>query len=144
MKFIEQLDDNRFVVELNEHDIQSEQLRVVVAHDYVSFVGRDWHCTDLRIQGPHGISNVVHNRAVVQIPIRVAQDLLRTILKREYLKPKHLKHSDGTPAYLDEGIRGTYCYRTDEGVDMVAIEDPETGIFYHLPESLYRTKLQTK
>lgn len=137
MKFIKQLNENQFIVELDKDDIDSAIPRVVVAHDYVTFVGRDWHCTNLRITGPHGISNVVHNKAAVQIPIRVAQDMLRTIMKKEYLQKKHLFHEDKQPAYLNEGKFSMYKYRTDDGTDMIAVENPKTGEFTHIPLDVY-------
>lgn len=137
MKVIKQLSENQFIVELDKDDIDSDIPRVIVAHDYVSFVGQDWHCTDLHITGPHGISNVVYNRAVVQVPIRVAQDMFRTIMKKEYLQKKHLLYKDGRLAYLNEGKRGMYKYRTDDGVDMIAIESSKTGEFTHIPLDVY-------
>lgn len=139
MKFIKQLNENQFIVELDKDDIDSVIPRVIVAHDYVSFVSRDWHCTNLQITGPHGISNVVHNKATVQIPIRVAQDMLRTITQKEYLQKKHLFYKDGKLAYLNEGKYGMYKYRTDDGVDMIAVESPKTGEFTHIPLDVYET-----
>ena len=144
MKFIEQLDDNRFIVELGEVDDRKEPW-VVVAHDYVCFHGRDWHCEDYQVKGPHGSSNIVHNHASVQIPIRMAQDMLRTILKRDYLQPKHLKKSNGDPAYLYDGsYMNRYMYWTDDHVQMVAVMDQETGEFHHMPRSLYDSIREVK
>ena len=139
MKFVQQLDDNRFIVELDKYDDKKEPW-VVVAHDYVCFHGRDWHCENYQVKGPHGAGNVVNNHAAVQIPIRMAQDMLKTIMKRNYLQPKHLKDEDGKPTYLYNGsYLSAYSYWTDEHVQMVAVMDQETGEFAHMPMSLYKS-----
>lgn len=128
MKFIKQLSEDEFIVKMGDEDLLPRR-RVIVAHDYVSFVGRDWHCTDLQgIKGPYGSGNVVNNYATVQIPIRMAQDMLRTVLKRNYLQPEHLKSDDGTPRYLENGTRSTeYVYWDDNHTQMIAIQDKDTG-----------------
>ena len=85
MKFIEQLSDNRFVVEMEKVDLDHD-VHIKIAHDYVQIDGRDWHCEQYQVSGPYGCANVVHNRASIQIPIRAAQDILKTISNNEYLQ----------------------------------------------------------
>lgn len=138
MKFVKQLDENHFVVELGQEDL-NKQLHVVVAHDYVEFFDRKVHCTDLRINGPHGAGygNVVGCATSIQIPIRVAQDLFQTIAARNYMQPEHLVR-DEKPVYLDWGIYSTYTYFDNAGTKMIAVEDPETGKFHHMPIALFK------
>jgi hypothetical protein len=134
MKFIKQLDENHFIVEMGKEDTNGIP-SVDVAHDYIQFNGWDCHCEDFQTYGPYGHHNVVSNQASVQIPIRMAQDMLKTILKREYMQPDHLVFSDGTLRYLNT-TNCVYSYSNDEGTEMVAVMDPKTGEFIHLP---YRT-----
>lgn len=138
MKFIKQLSEDEFVVKMEPID-KDKSKRIVLAHDYLLFNARDWNCTDLRIQGPYGWANVVNYNVSVQIPIRMAQDMLKNVLTpdRKYLKEEHLIHSDGKPAYVDED--GTkYYYVKDDGTKMVAIYDKEKNEYVHVPQSLLR------
>jgi len=135
MKFIEQLSDNRFVVEMEKVDLDKD-VYVVVAHDYVQINGRDWHCEQYQVSGPYGCNNVVHNRASVQIPIRAAQDILKTISDNEYLQESHLTDGDGRSRYLYDQCIYHYC---KNGKQMVAIMDCNTGEFTHIPEEVYNT-----
>ena len=137
MKFIKQLSEDEFVVKMEPYDKDSSK-RIVLAHDYLLISGRDWNCTNLRIKGPYGWGNVVQYNARVQIPIRMAQDMLKRVLTpdRKYLKGEHLTYSNGTPAYSDEA--GTkYYYAKDDGTKMVAIYDKEKNEYIHLPQSVF-------
>lgn len=138
MKFIKQLSEDEFVVKMEPID-KDKSKRIVLAHDYLLINAREWNCTDLRIQGPYGWANVVNYNVSVQIPIRMAQDMLKKVLTpdRKYLKEEHLIHSDGKPAYSDED--GTkYYYVKDDGTKMVAIYDKEKNEYVHVPQSLLR------
>lgn len=135
MKFIKQLSDNQFVVEMDKEDLDKD-IRIKIVHDYVQIDGRDWHCEDYQVKGPYGCANVVNNRVSVQIPIRVAQDILKTISDNEYLQESHLVDCDNKPRYLY--CRGIYHYYKD-GKNMVAIMDSNTGEFTHISEDVYNT-----
>lgn len=135
MKFIKQLSDNQFIVEMDERDLDRD-VRIKIVHDYVQIDGQDWHCEDYQIQGPYGCANVVHNRASIQIPIRVAQDILKTISDNKYLQESHLVDCDNKPRYLYH--RGIYRY-CKNGKNMVAIMDNNTGEFTHISEDVYNT-----
>lgn len=135
MKFIKQLSDNQFVVEMDKEDLDKD-IRIKIVHDYVQIDGRDWHCEDYQVSGPYGYANVVNNRVSVQIPIRVAQDILKTISDNEYLQESHLVDCDNIPRYLY--CRGIYHYYKD-GKNMVAIMDSNTGEFTHISEDVYNT-----
>lgn len=133
MKFIEQLSDNKFVVEMDKEDLDKD-IRIKIAHNYVQIDGQDWHCEDYQVNGPYGCANVVHSRVSVQIPIRAAQDILKTISDNEYLQESHLVDCNNKPRYLYD--RGIYHYYKD-GKNMVAIMDNNTGEFTHIPENAY-------
>lgn len=135
MKFIKQLSDNQFIVEMDKEDLDKD-IRIKIAHDYLQIDGRDWHCEHYQVSGPYGCANVVHNRVSVQIPIRVAQDILKTISDNEYLQESHLVSCDNTPRYLYD--RGVYHYYKN-GRNMVAIMDSNTGEFTHISEDVYNT-----
>lgn len=138
MKFIKQLSEDEFVVKMEPID-KDKSKRIVLAHDYLLINAREWNCTDLRIQGPYGWANVVNYNVSIQIPIRMAQDMLKKVLTsdRKYLKEEHLIHSDGKPAYSDED--GTkYYYAKDDGTKMVAIYDKEKNEYVHIPQNILR------
>ena len=112
--------------------------RIILAHDYLQFNGRNWDCTSEQIKGPYGFCNVVRYNTAIQIPIRMAQDILNNVLTsdRKYLKEEHLFYSDGKPAYTEES--GTmYRYRKDDGTEMVAVYNTEEDKFIHMPNALY-------
>lgn len=134
MKFIEQLSDTRFVVEMGKEDLNKD-ICIKIAHDYLQIDGHDSHCEDYQIHGPYGFANVVQNHVSIQIPIRAAQDILKTISDNEYLQESHLTDVDKKPRYLYD--RCIYRYRKD-GVWMVAIMDKNTGEFTHITEDVYK------
>lgn len=130
MKFIKQLSEDEFVVKMQPCDLDCSK-RIVLAHDYLQFSGRDWDCTDMQIRGPYGFANVVRYNTSIQIPIRMAQDILNRVLTndRNYLKEKHLE-SDGKQKYLDNaGSR--YYYTKEDGTKMVAIYDDTKNKYIH-------------
>ena len=135
MKFIKQLNDNQFIVEMSKEDLDKD-IHIKIAHDYVQIDGRDWHCEEYQVSGPYGCANIVHNHASIQIPIRAAQDILKTISDNEYLKESHLIDVDKKPRYLHD--RCIYHYRKN-GTSMVAIMDSNTGEFTHISEEVYNT-----
>jgi hypothetical protein len=131
MQFIKQLSEDEFVVKMSPQDADPNK-HIVLAHDYLMFTARDWTCTDMQIKGPYGFANVVHHQVSVQIPIRMAQDILKNVLtsKREYLQESHLQYN-GEPHYCDqEGDR--YYYTKDDGTKMVAIYDASKNEYIHI------------
>ena len=114
MQFIKQLSEDEFVVKMNPQDANPDK-HIVLAHDYLMFTAR----------------------VRIQIPIRMAQDMLKTVLTkdRKYLKEEHLTHSNGQAAYLDE--KGTrYYYTKDDGTRMVAIYDSKKNEYVHVSQDL--------
>lgn len=140
MKFIKQLSQDEFVVKLGPEDADNTR-RIVLAHDYLLITGRDWHCTDMHgLSAPWAWGNVVNNQASIQIPIRMAQDMLEKVLTpdRKYLKKEHLVYENGEPAYSDpNGL--SYRYKKDDGVNMIAIYSKENNMYIHLPVDTYNT-----
>ncbi len=139
MKFIEQISDNRFIVEMEPQDADKTR-KIVLAHDYLQFSGRDWYCTDLRgLNAPWASGNVVNVHSRIQIPIRMAQDMLENVLTkdRKYLRKDHLVYN-GSPAYSDPvGLSYSYC--TDDGTKMIAVFSREKNQYVHIPIDLYET-----
>ena len=133
MKFIKQLSDNQFIVEMRKEDLDKD-IRIRVVHNYVQIDGQDWHCEDYQVKGPYGFANIIHNHASIQIPIRVAQDILKTISDNKYLQESHLVNSHDEPLYLKDNCAYHYC---KNGKNMIAIMDSNTGEFTHIPESIY-------
>lgn len=140
MKFIKQLSEDEFVVKMEPIDADNTR-KIVLAHDYLLFSGRDWYCTDMSgLNAPWAYGNVINVHSKIHIPIRMAQDMLESVLTkdRKYLKKEHLVYSNGEPAYCDEP--GTsYVYRNDEGIQMIAIFCKETEKYVHIPMDLYET-----
>ena len=135
MKFIEQLSDNRFIVEMGKEDLYKD-IRIKVAHDYLQIDGHDSHCENYQVSGPYGFANVVQNHVSIQIPIRAAQDILKTISDDKYLQESHLTDVDNKPRYLYD--KCIYHYRKN-GIWMVAIMNQNTGEFMHITEDVYKT-----
>lgn len=140
MQFIKQLSQDEFVVKLGPEDADNTR-RIVLAHDYLQITGRDWHCTNMHgLSAPWAWGNVVNNQASIQIPIRMAQDMLEKVLTpdRKYLKKEHLVYENGEPAYSDaNGL--SYRYKKDNGVDMIAVYSKENNMYIHLPLDTYNT-----
>lgn len=137
MKFIKQLSEDEFVVKMGPEDADNTR-KIVLAHDYLQITGRDWYCTDMRkLNAPWAFGNVINVHSSIQIPIRMAQDMLENVLTKDraYLKKEHLVYN-GKPAYCDQS--GTsYIYYTDEGIRMIAMYCEEKNEYVHLPMDLY-------
>ena len=96
MKIIKQIDENTFIISLEDSKkIRGE--KVIVAHDYVMFSGSDIINTDCSIvkeplYGPHAFaSNCISNPSHVQIPIRAMHKAVMSLLKEhKYMQPEHL------------------------------------------------------
>lgn len=135
MKFIKQVSDNQFIVEMDKSDLDKD-IHIKIAHDYLQIDGRDFHCEDYQIKGPYGLANVVRNHSSIQIPIRAAQDILKTISDDKYLQESHLTGVDNVPRYLYDQCIYHYC---KNGKSMIAIMDNKTGEFTHISEDVYNT-----
>lgn len=137
MKFIKQLSEDEFVVKMEPRD--GDRTRsIVLAHDYLQFQGLDWYCTDMsNLNAPWAYANVIHVQSEIQIPIRMAQDMLEKVLtpNRKYLKKEHLVYN-GTNNYQDpNGL--SYRYIDDDGKRMIAFFNRETCEYVHMELSIY-------
>lgn len=138
MHIIEQLSDDKFVVQMDPID-NCTHTRVTIAHDYVQFGRRHVDCTDFRPIGPYAHGNCVDVFNMVQIDIRMIQDICQNVLKQhKYMQPEHIQTEDGKPKYLYGGAQ-EYRYRNSTGVDMVAVMDANSGIFTHIPLTVYNS-----
>ena len=137
MKFIKQLSEDEFVVKMGPEDGDRTR-RIILAHDYLQLQGLDWYCTDLsNLDAPWAFGNVINVQSNIQIPIRMAQDMLEKVLtsNRKYLKKEHLI-CDGKPNYRDpNGL--SYCYIDDNGKKMIAFFNRETCEYIHMEQSIY-------
>lgn len=100
MKIVKQIDETHFEVEMEEYD-RDRELRVFVAHDYLSISGQSGFCTNLDIKGKYcsGAINCLSNYTNIQIPIRAAQKIFNLIKDHKYMQPDHLMNGD-KPNYL--------------------------------------------
>lgn len=137
MKFIKKLSEDEFVVKMEPHDGDGTN-KIVLAHDYLQIEGKDWYCTNMSgLDAPWAFGNVINVSSRIQIPIRMAQDILENVLTkdREYLKKEHLVR-DGKQVYRDlEGA--SYRYRKDDGTKMIAIYNIKTDEYFHMPVDIY-------
>ena len=120
MKITKQIDETHFEVEVEPYDKDNE-IRVFVAHDYLSIGAPNDFLTSLDIKGEYnsGPMNGLCNYSTIQIPIRAAQKILELIKDHKYIKPEHLVHSDGKPNYL--WSNHPIIFKDEEGKWMVAI-----------------------
>ena len=124
MKIIKQIDETHFEVEMESYD-KDKEIRVFVAHDYLSIGAPDSFLTNLDIKGNYnsGPMNGLCNYSTIQIPIRAAQEIFKLIKDHKYLKPEHLIHSDGKPNYLWNNH--PIIFKDEEGKWKVAIRGDE-------------------
>lgn len=93
MQIIKQIDENTFVISLENSDkIKGE--RITVAHDYVMFSGTTWIESGMKepLYGPHIVcSNQLCVPTDIQIPIRAMHKVVMPILQEhKYMQPEHL------------------------------------------------------
>lgn len=143
MKFIKQVSEDEFIVKMGPEDTNKTR-RIVLAHDYLQFQGLNWYCTDLsNLDTPWAFGNVIKVQSRIQIPIRMAQDMLEKVLTkdRQYLKSEHLVR-DGNNVYCDsEGM--CYHYYDDNHTEMMAIYNSETDKYVHMTKSIYDSICKT-
>ena len=136
MKIIKQIDETHFEVEVEPYDKDNE-IKVFVAHDYLSIGAPNGFLTSLDIKGEYnsGPMNGLCNYSTIQIPIRAAQKILELIKDHKYMKPEHLIHHDGKPNYLWNNH--PIMFKDEEGKWKVAIRDNEKEEYSILSLSVY-------
>lgn len=139
MKVIEQLSEDKFVIQLEECDLQKEK-RIVVAHDYVQFGANMGLMLDPKADWcPTGkfasvASNWIKGYFNVQIGIRpFIKVVLPHLLSNKYCKEEHL---------IDEKGNINYNYSTfpiifsKDGNTMVAFKQND-GDYTIIPHDAY-------
>ena len=120
MKIVKQIDETHFEVEM-EPDDKDKEIRVFVAHDYLSIGTPNSFLTNLDIKGNYnsGPMNGLCNYSTIQIPIRALQKILELIKDYKYLKPEHLVKENGELNYLWNNH--PIIFNNEEGKWMVAV-----------------------
>lgn len=138
MKVIEQLSEDKFVIQLEECDLEKEK-RVVVAHDYVQFganVGlmldpkANWRPTGKFATCANWIKGYFH----VQIGIRpFVKVILPHLLSNKYCKEEHLIDEAGN---LNYNWSSTPLIINKEGKSLVALKGDD-GDYTLIPHEAY-------
>lgn len=155
MKIENQLDENRFILKLDEKDGERNNPRpIIICHDYVSFSGRYIINSETHdIKGLHSVGcNNIGINCNVQIPIKAMQEVVLPILnKNKYLQPEHLAprmHTEDDKYWESKGldkpryIKGdkypAYSYYNqiykywEDGIEMVAFLKSGDWKFNHM------------
>lgn len=136
MKIVKQIDETHFEVEMEPQD-KDKEIRVFVAHDYLSIGAPNSFLTNLDIKGSYnsGPMNGLCNYSTIQISIRTIQKILELIKDHEYLKPEHLVHFDGKPNYLWNNH--PIIFKNEENKWMVAIRADDEEEYSIISLALY-------
>jgi hypothetical protein len=128
MKVIEQLSEDKFVIQMEECDLQKEK-RIVVAHDYVQFEANmglmldpkaNWRPTGKFATCANWIKGYFH----VQIGIRpFVKVVLPHLLSNKYCKEEHLIDEAGnlnynwssTPLIINKERKSLVALKGDDG-----------------------------
>ena len=138
MKVIEQLSEDKFVIQLEECDLEKEK-RVVVAHDYVQFGANmglmldpkaNWRPTGKFATCANWIKGYFH----VQIGIRpFIKVVLPHLLSHKYCKEEHLTDEAGNLNYNWSSIP---LIINKEGKSLVALKGDD-GDYTLIPHEAY-------
>ena len=138
MKVIEQLSEDKFVIQMEECDLQKEK-RIVVAHDYVQFEANmglmldpkaDWRPTGKFATCANWIKGYFH----VQIGIRpFVKVVLPHLLSHKYCKEEHLTDEAGN---LNYNWSSTPLIINKEGKSLVALKGDD-GDYTLIPHEAY-------
>ena len=139
MKVIEQLSEDKFVIQLEECDLEKEK-RVVVAHDYVQFGANmglmldpkaNWHPTG-KFAGI--AANWINGYFNVQIGIRpFIKVILPHLLSHKYCQEEHLTDEAGNLNYNWTSIP---LIINKEGKSLVALKGDD-GNYTLIPHEAY-------
>lgn len=138
MKIIEQLSEDKFVIQMEECDLQKEK-RIVVAHDYVQFEANmglmldpkaNWRPTGKFATCANWIKGYFH----VQIGIRpFVKVVLPHLLSHRYCKEEHLTDEAGN---LNYNWSSTPLIINKEGKSLVALKGDD-GNYTLIPHEAY-------
>ena len=123
MKIVEQLSEDKFVIQMEDSDLK-KNLNIGVAHDYVEFDQTMGITTaeGLTVSGKFAsCANWINARFDIQIDIRAMVDFVLPFLNsHKYCQKDHLKTSDGKNNYCFSNSLITYFDKESE-TPMVAI-----------------------
>lgn len=138
MKIIEQLSEDKFVIQMEECDLEKEK-RIVVAHDYVQFGANmglmldpkaNWRPTGKFATCANWITGYFH----VQIGIRpFVKVVLPHLLSNKYCKEEHLIDEAGN---LNYNWSSTPLIINKEGKFLVALKGDD-GDYTLIPHEAY-------
>lgn len=133
MKITKQISERKFEVELEDLDFSREK-RIIVAHDYVRFMGNSGMQTisssNVPLHTVNTCANWIPMMQEVTIPIREMVKLVLPFLNsHEYCNENHIKDN-----YVLESDP-TVFYRN--GVKMIALREEGKENFNEIPYSLY-------
>ena len=138
MKVIEQLSEDKFVIQLEECDLEKEK-RIVVAHDYVQFGANmglmldpkaNWRPTGKFATCANWIKGYFH----VQIGIRpFVKVILPHLLSNKYCKEEHLIDEAGN---LNYNWSSAPLIINKEGKSLVALKGDD-GNYTLIPHEAY-------
>lgn len=138
MKVIEQLSEDKFVIQMEECDLEKEK-RIVVAHDYVQFGANagimldptaNWHPTG-KFAGI--ASNWINGYFNVQIGIRPFIKVILPHLLSQYCQEEHLTDEAGNLNYNWTSIP---LIINKEGKSLVALKGDD-GNYTLIPHEAY-------
>ena len=139
MQILEQLDDRKFVVELEDYDFDKTR-EMQVAHDYVRFSSNEGLQAKpgVKLHTVNTCANWIPMRHEVTIPIReVISVVLPHLCAHEYCQPEHINPNRYN--HSTEWIR----YRSKEGTEMIAIRPKNQNDYTHIPYSVYKQIKET-
>lgn len=139
MQILEQLDDRKFVVELEDYDFDKTR-EMQVAHDYVRFSSNEGlqAKSGVKLHTVNTCANWIPMRHEVTIPIReVISVVLPHLCAHEYCQPEHINPNRYN--HNTERIR----YRSKEGTEMIAIRPKNQNDYTHIPYSVYKQIKET-
>lgn len=134
MKITKQISERVFEVELEDYDLVNEK-RIIVAHDYVRFMGN----SGLQTKGPKDVplhtvnicANWIPLMHSVDIPIReMVKFVLPYLNSHEYCTEEHIKDN-----YKWIHSPTVFC---KDGVKMILLREDKQEDYTQIPYSLYK------
>ena len=138
MRVIEQLAEDRFVVQMDDYDLQKED-SIKVAHDYVEFCSNSGVTTEgsLTVDGKFAsYSNWIRQLVTIHIPIReMVKFILPYLNSHKYCQEEHLITSEGKPNYCWNN--NTIFFKNADGEQMAAVRLEQEEEYTILPRKVY-------
>lgn len=136
IKILEELGNNKFIVEIPNNDMPSSTTELVVAHDYIGFKNttytnnKDGSC-NFNIRIPQ----------YIQIGIREIIDIILPLLNNhKYCQQEHLKYTNKEGKIVDNYTWATDVigyYNSELNQYMYAVRMPNETTFNHVTEEFF-------